>query len=113
MNQPSLFPDLFLDPTPAMLGGEATLWQCSHCGTLVCIPGLSEVEKALPIDATLGVRRFEKPELCPSCCSGGFNAAFSRKIDVGPFRSREAVFREYLHEHGCPPELLYLIEGTP
>lgn len=31
---------LAIEPTPAMLKGEQTVWQCSHCGTVVVLTNL-------------------------------------------------------------------------
>lgn len=72
----SLFPDVALEPTPAMKAGASKLFQCNWCGTLVCIPGTRD-----------DVAR--KPQgQCPGCTNDhGWSV---QRLGTGPFRPTDA-----------------------
>lgn len=75
--QHDLFASIEIDPTPAMLQGKSTVWQCMECGSLVCHDG-----KAAPAG------------VCPSCSKRRWSecerALWGRHYS-GPFYARAAV----------------------
>ena len=74
--QLELFPTINVRATIALRQESATLSQCAHCGTLVCVPGHH-------ID---GTPNNHKLTTCPSC---GRDAGWWRQDPgVGPFHPR-------------------------
>jgi len=74
--QLEMFPDIQLRATPSLARGKATISQCAHCGTLVCVPGPG-------IDGTPNTHALGR---CPSC---GREAGWWRQSPgVGPFHPR-------------------------
>ena len=74
--QLELFPDINVRATPALARGAATISQCKHCGTLVCVPGHH-------VDGTPNTHALGR---CPSCAH---DAGWLRQSPgVGPFHPR-------------------------
>ena len=71
MSQLALF-DLEVAPTEAMRRGDASVWQCASCGSVLYRPsGLAQVKKKLGA--------------CPACAGATW---WRQELPVGPFRAR-------------------------